>query len=84
MVATDLFTHQTSPLPVLWAKHEKFTEEIGFSVAGSRQSKFRADVQSEVVPGTVKVPERVPLRVIEEVCAAVLPEEVVPQRDGRK
>ena len=41
------------------------------------------NAQGEIIPGTVKVPERVPLAVIEEVFAAVVPDEVIAQRDGR-
>jgi len=41
------------------------------------------NVQSEIIPKTVKVPEWVPLIVIEEVFAAVIPDEVIAQRDGR-
>lgn len=41
------------------------------------------NVQSEIIPVTVKVPEWVPLTVIEEVFAAVVPDEVISQREGR-
>jgi hypothetical protein len=46
--------------------------------------KVETNVQGEVVPGAVEVPERVPLRVIEEIDTAVVPDEVIAPRDGRE
>lgn len=43
---------------------------------------FQTNAQSKVVPGTGKVPEWVPLLVIEECGAAVVPDEVIAQCDG--
>jgi hypothetical protein len=37
------------------------------------------NVQSKVIPGTVKTPEWVPLLVVEEIRATVLPDEGVGQ-----
>jgi len=57
-------------------------EGVGFSVPDFNRSKIQTNVQSEVVPGTVEVPEWVPLCVIEKVGTGVVPDEVVAQRDG--
>ena len=69
---------------MLLAKNKEVDRGVGFSVPGFNRSKFQTNVQGEVVPGTVEVPERVPLCVVEEVGTVVVPDEVVAQRGGRE
>ena len=77
--ASDLFNHTTSPLFTYLEK------QIDLSITGQwRSTVFKTNVQSEVIPGTVKIPEWVPLLVIEEVFAAIVPDEAITQCNGRE
>ena len=68
--------------PYVVGQRQEVDRGVGFSVPDLNRSKLQPNVQSEVVPGTVEVPERVPLCVIEKVGTVVVPDEVVGQRDG--
>ena len=70
-------------LPLLLAKHEN-CPEVEVSATGSKRSRVQTNALSEVVPGTVEIPERVPLRVVEEVVTAVVPDEDIAQSGERE
>jgi hypothetical protein len=42
------------------------------------------NAQSKVIPRAVKVPEWVPLLIVEEICTSVLPDEAIAECSGRE
>lgn len=74
-----------APIRVVGRVQEKIPEEIKFSsAASSDQRVLEWNLQSEVIPRTVKAPEWVPLLVIEEVCTAVILDKGITQCGGRE